>query len=96
MTAMVEIDDIEDLARIVTEALYKAERVWKFLHQQDAPDNLEVTLRAHVLGGADTATICGAIVLAAQKPGLDYDSQLTYAGGIIRASCPSAISSRAQ
>lgn len=73
------------LESIAAQADWDVHRVWRFLFpEQEVPDNIARSIRALVAAGADSTTICGAIVMAAQKKSLSDDDVFTYACGIVR------------
>lgn len=76
--------DLEILELQAEQAVRQVERAWTFIWQKDLPDNLGPAIRALVLSGAEAPLIVGAVTIAAQKRGLEYDSQWTYACGIVR------------
>jgi hypothetical protein len=90
LTAPSEIDKpdgqevMSQLEYAAEQAVRQVERAWRFIWQQDPPDNLGPSIRAQVLAGANATLIVGAVTIAAQRRNLDYDSQWVYACGIVR------------
>lgn len=77
--------DADLLEPVAQDAVYRFSKTWAFIWPDaEPPEHIERAVRALVAAGADSTTVCGALIIAAQKKHLPDDDVFTYACGIVR------------
>lgn len=58
--------------------------LWEWLYEAEAPEQLEVSVRAWQARGISDEAIDRALIAAAERPKVAYEDKLSYVGGILR------------